>query len=340
MKKQILMIIALSLAQGAIAMEPRVPTLKAMANRAVNAQLWTAAQEGDYSKVAKLLKAGADVNAKGGYDESALEAAAQNGHEEIVKLLLENHALVDARDSDGATALMYASTADIIKLLVRANADINAIDQKNGRSILHYALWHPNVIQSLLEAGANINAVDHKGRSVLRYAINRHPNLVQFLLENGANVDTEDMLTAARTGNEELVMLLLTTPNRNMIDSAIAGLRAIQRSRRLTKHDVWVLKQGFITQLVEDQMRRIAELTNYRYDNNEFNLSEYMQTHDTLGILLDPNNPASVARIRQRVEDNIRRIMLRGPRQQLEPAQGLSQEEVDDIMGSWPTERE
>jgi hypothetical protein len=344
MKKQILIIITLFLAQGALAMQENVPTLKALARHAVNTQLYKAAEKGDYEQVAKLLKAGAYVNTKRDYQESPLGAATQAGHEKIVKLLLENHALVDARDADDATPLMYAPSVHIAELLLHAGADVNAVD-RNGESVLHYALWHPNIIQSLLHAGANINAITPKGRSVLSYAIERNPSLVQFLLENGASIDTVDsegsnpLLDAARTGNEELVMLLLTTPNRTMIESAIAGLRAIQKSRRLDRDTLWLLKQGFITQLVEEQMKRINLLTHYRY-NNDFTLSEYMRNHDTLGTLLDPNNPQSVARIRQRVEENIRRTILRKPRQQLEPAQGLSQEEVDDIMGSWQPERE
>jgi uncharacterized protein len=344
MKKQILMILALSLAQGAIAMEPRVPTLKTMASRAVNIQLYKAAEKGNYNEVAKLLKAGAYVDATGDYSESALSAAARKGHEEVVKLLLENHALVDARDSDGATPLMYAPSVYIAELLLHAGADINAVDM-SGDSVLHYELWHPNVIQSLLKAGANINAIDHKGRTVLSHAIEQHPNLVQFLLENGANIDTIDsagsnpLLDAARTGNEELVMLLLTMPNRNMIESAFAAFNAVQRTQKPIKDIRGLLKEAFITQLVEDQMKHIARLTNYSYQD-EFTLSEYMRTHSTLGTLLDPNNPASVARIRQRVEENIRRIIFGEPRQRPEPAQGLSQEEVEDIMGGWLPERE
>lgn len=317
MKKLILIIVALPLAQSAFAMEP-LPSHAEDANvtlaqvASLDYQLYRAAEEGDYNKVAKLLKAGADVNATGDYGNSALAVAAENGHEEIVKLLLENHALVDAREAGGTTPLMWAASADIVELLLHAGADINAVD-RDGRSVLYHALARPNiyVIQSLLENGANIDTPSSKGDNPL--------------------------IIAAHLGDEELVMLLLTSPNPRMIERAIAGFNAIERTHRPTKDIRWLLKQAFITQLVQDQMNRIAEVTNYSYGANGLTASDIASVsgYPNLSILLNPNIPASVARIRQRVEENISRLIFGEPRQPLEPAQGLTQEEVDDIMGRW-----
>lgn len=317
MKKLILIIVALPLAQSAFAMEP-LPSHAEDANvtlaqvASLDYQLYRAAEGGDYNKVAKLLKAGADVNATGDYANSALAVAAENGHEEIVKLLLENHALVDAREAGGTTPLMWASTADIVELLLRAGADINAIDRE-GRAALHHAAKGSNseVIQTLLENGAHIDAENNHGFNPVG--------------------------VAASLGNEELVLQLLTTPNRKMIIRALAGIKAIQKSQSPSRDVLWLLKQSLISKLVEDQMNRIAPIITKPYGANGMTVSDFasMASNPDLSTLLDPNNPASVARIRQLVEENISRFIFGEPRQQLEPAQGLSQEEVDDIMGRW-----
>jgi hypothetical protein len=334
MKKQICAIIILSLAQGAIAMEPQPPHAHAQGYaegagpshaEVYRSPIYIAAEEGDYNKVAKLLKEGADANTKGDYDESALGAAARRGHENIVKLLLRNHALVDAQSSEGATPLMRAATPHIVKLLLRAGADINAMD-KNDRSALTHAIIRGSfwVTQSLLENGANINTTDTTNTNPVYAAT--------------------PLMAAAESGNEELVMLLLVTPARKMIIRAFAGIKAIQKSQKPARDVLWLLKKELVAKLVQDQMDRIRQATTNSIGRRQapLNASDfaYMTSHPNLGILLDPNNPASVARIRHSIEENINRLIFGEPQEKLEPAQGLTQEEVDEAMGSWLPERE
>lgn len=57
--------------------------------------------------------------------------AARNGHKEIVKLLLEYNADVNARKIDGETALTAAigpnsSNKDIVEMLLQHDSDVNA----------------------------------------------------------------------------------------------------------------------------------------------------------------------------------------------------------------------
>ena len=71
----------------------------------------------------KLIARDADVNKTGW---APLHYAATNGHTEIMDLLLENHAYIDAESPNGTTPLMmaamYGSTA-AVKLLLDAGAD-------------------------------------------------------------------------------------------------------------------------------------------------------------------------------------------------------------------------
>jgi ankyrin repeat protein len=76
-----------------------------------------------------LLKAGADVNAQGGRYDNALQAAACQSSETIVKLLLKAGADVNAQSGFYGNALQTAAfkgNETTVKLLLKAGADINA----------------------------------------------------------------------------------------------------------------------------------------------------------------------------------------------------------------------
>ena len=61
--------------------------------------LFDAARRGDRSRVAQLLDAGVDVNAKARYDMTALMFAADKGHLDVVRLLVERGADVNTADT-------------------------------------------------------------------------------------------------------------------------------------------------------------------------------------------------------------------------------------------------
>lgn len=331
MKKQVLITFILGFAQSTIAMDvPQGVHAEGYNTTArdifgsyaegiltLDQQLYKAAENGNYNEVTRLLNEGANVNTQGDYGESPLAAAAGNGYEEIVKLLLKNHALVDAKDLENATPLMRATTPDIVEILLRAGADINAADRA-GRTAVCHAVMRKNfsVMQALLENGANLEIVDYLGYNPIMHA--------------------------AGSGDGELIMLLLTTPNRKMIIRARAGIKAIQISQKPSKDVLWLLKKSLVTKLVQDQMDRIMRVLIQSSGAIGLTAQDYADSrgHVDLGILLDPNNPQSVARIRHQVEENINRLIFGEPKPRYEPAQGLSQEEVDEIMGGWSTERE
>jgi ankyrin repeat protein len=85
--------------------------------------LMIAALKGRLNFVKKLIARGADVNKPGW---TPLHYAATGGHLEIMALLLDQNAYIDAASPNGTTPLMMAAqyaSADAVKLLLDAGAD-------------------------------------------------------------------------------------------------------------------------------------------------------------------------------------------------------------------------
>lgn len=87
-----------------------------------------AVTRGDVEGVQELLQAGADLNARNRYGQTALMLAAHRGHRAIVQLLLERGPDLNVTAKYGLSALMLAVIAghvDIARLLARAGADLS-----------------------------------------------------------------------------------------------------------------------------------------------------------------------------------------------------------------------
>ena len=85
-----------------------------------------AAIEGDYGVLADLLAAGAPIDARDRYGQTALMVAAVHGRDEVVALLLHHGADPDVTAKYGLSALMLAVVNDhdsIARWLVEAGAD-------------------------------------------------------------------------------------------------------------------------------------------------------------------------------------------------------------------------
>ncbi|MFC1603640.1 ankyrin repeat domain-containing protein [Planctomycetota bacterium] len=188
--------------------------------------LYQAAANGDIEQVKNLIAQGADVNKPGAIGWTPLLGAVNEGHVQVVKLLLENGANVDVGDG-WYTPLYYPIWDDnieieMVKTLISGGADVNTNPKEGDFRPLAYAVWYkrPDIAKILIEAGADVNTKIKDGLTPLHVALqNADADMVkQFigtgikipvfnkailkgnltkvkqLVEDGMNVDTPDEL--------------------------------------------------------------------------------------------------------------------------------------------------
>ncbi|KAK0108511.1 hypothetical protein ONS95_003314 [Cadophora gregata] len=193
--------------------------------------LQAACAQGHASIVARLIAAGADVNAAGDFNRprTALQIAAVAGNIEIVDMLLAAGAdfNVPAAKYNGRTALQAASEGGhlaVIEKLLKIEADVNAPGARYGGLTALQASCSPTsniaAVRRLLATGADVNAPPSRyfGLTALQNA-SLHGNLdiVNELLKHGANVNAPGayngggtaLLAAAEYGYVEIVKRLI-----------------------------------------------------------------------------------------------------------------------------------
>ena len=137
------------------------------------------------------------VNARGGKEETSIHVAARAGYADILSLLLDHGADVDARTKWDWMPLQRASVYGEVeagRCLLDRGADINGRDN-NGNTPLSLATssGHVEFARMLLERGARISVQDEYGDTPLHEAVsNGHIQVVRLLLEHGADVDVRN----------------------------------------------------------------------------------------------------------------------------------------------------
>ena len=134
----------------------------------------------------------------------------------ICLFLLSLSTAAIAAPSGLADAAMKGDTA-AVRLLLQQHADVNA-SQADGATALHWAVYRDDIqtTQLLVRAGANPKAVNHDGASVLSLAcINGNASMVDILLKAGADPNERlsngetPLMMAARTGSVDAMKVLL-----------------------------------------------------------------------------------------------------------------------------------
>lgn len=161
-----------------------------------DAVLLDAARRGDAEVVASRLGAGVDVDGPDGDGMTALHWAAERGHVDVVRRLLEAGAGISSATRIGAyTPLHLAArrgSAPIVRQLLAHGADPDATTTNSGVTALHLAagaVGGEAAVRALLEAGADPDALEASaGQTPLMFASSRERAAsVRALLEAGAD---------------------------------------------------------------------------------------------------------------------------------------------------------
>ncbi|WP_329117169.1 ankyrin repeat domain-containing protein [Streptomyces sp. NBC_01353] len=168
-------------------------------------QLTRAAEDGDVAAVARLLGAGAEVDAPNSVRRTALDLAVSAGHAETVRLLLAAGADPCQRtgEYDELTPLLQAAMrpdTDVVRALLAAGAPMCAQGKMDWVPLVVAAtsgdLGYPQIVVLFLDHGADINAV-MKGRTALELAVaGGKVQMARWLLGRGA-VPTAHALSTA-----------------------------------------------------------------------------------------------------------------------------------------------
>ena len=196
--------------------------------------LYMASSLGSAEVVRLLIDHGADVNAEcADYEDgkevqwTPLHAAAYKDHPDIALLLLEHGANTEIRSSQNQTALYVASSrglAEVVRLLINRGANVDA--KCDGWEEFGYVMWTPldvasyhgrqEIARVLLEHGADVNYQDNWGWNPLHY-VSRHgfDDIARLLLDNGADPNSSNnegvtaLHVASFLGEDRIVKLLL-----------------------------------------------------------------------------------------------------------------------------------
>lgn len=184
--------------------------------------LMFASSSGNADVAGLLLDRGANVNA-GPHTPlmcaCAGKHAGSKGYRETVKLLLARGADVHAVDPEyGTTALLrsiFSNDVEIVRMVLDAGADVNAATKDGETALMGAAVGKLDIAKLLIERGANVDAQNSSGDTALIRAVSQdHTEIVRVLLDAGWDIDARNRVgktalsIAIDRGNTEIAEIL------------------------------------------------------------------------------------------------------------------------------------
>ncbi|OFZ18359.1 MAG: hypothetical protein A2X94_12475 [Bdellovibrionales bacterium GWB1_55_8] len=213
----------------------------------------------DYKEVVKtLVKNGSPVDSRDSIGQTALIRATQNGHTDLIEILIEGGADANAVDHANNTAIAIARTRNDssavaclekhlrLRSAVPPTAEQNAAAaekklagamksrDEGGKTPLIQACATGDlaIVKLLLEQGSEVNEKDFQGSTGLMIAASSgHVEIVRLLIQGGANVNyktlqnfTALLLAIARKKSEAVKVLIEAGAN---INARIKGMSCL-----------------------------------------------------------------------------------------------------------------
>ncbi|KAJ6017996.1 hypothetical protein N7451_001375 [Penicillium sp. IBT 35674x] len=206
---------------------------------------------GDHALVIKLLlDAGADINHENNRRETPLHAAAENGYEAAVKVLIERKANINSNPAP-LTAAAKKGHVNITKLLLQSGADTPSLIMDTNLPRYFYALSclsnsadceDESSLAGVLQEWCSPSFQDEFGRLPLHWAAARGDvTLVQRILNAGCTPNPKDvfgrtpLFAAVCRDRGSVVKVLLDHPDIEAQSEDKLGLTPLQESFRRQK---------------------------------------------------------------------------------------------------------
>ena len=160
--------------------------------------LHAAAAKGAVDEIQRLVRAGADLNARDGNGRTPLHVATFQGHGAAAQALIAAGAdpgLLDGQRYDAVTIAAVRDDVPTLSALLAAGASAKLVTSiYDGTALIAAAhLGHDGVVRELIRAGAPLDHVNNLGWTALIEAVilgdggRRHVETVRALVEAGAD---------------------------------------------------------------------------------------------------------------------------------------------------------
>ena len=174
--------------------------------------LHAAAHRGQVEQIRKVVKTGADVNARDAYGRTPLHVATFARQHEAIRALARSGADLGALENDRYDAVTIAAVAndeETLGLLLSLGASAKLVTSRyDGTALIAAAhLGHPGVVKQLIAAGAPLDHVNNLHWTAMIEAVVlgdggvRHQETLHALIAAGANPELTD-----RQGNTPLML--------------------------------------------------------------------------------------------------------------------------------------
>ena len=202
--------------------------LAGVSTDALNARLIDAAWNNDVDRARRLIRAGADVNAKDETEQSAYLISTSEGYLRLLNLTLRHGADVDSKDSYNGTGLIRAAErghAHVVGRLLQTDVEVDHVNRL-GWTALHEAIilgedtprYH-DTVRLLAAAGADISLPSRRdGVLPLQHARNQGFDTAATTLRRAARARGLDRAQAR--------VRLLRSARRGQADGVVVALRA------------------------------------------------------------------------------------------------------------------
>ncbi len=211
-KNKAIILAALVLLCGCSAKDPR-EELKKRGYSYSEENFAQAVRSGDLDVAKLYLRAGMNADSgeapnpyRGTSHRTVLHVAAEIGQFKIAKLLIDNGANVNVRDSRGQQPLILASrggSKEIVELLVSHGAEINPAEKEPPSTPLIAAIGrgHYDIAKYLISKGADVHVISQSGYTALHAAAaSGNPQIVELVISSNvdANAKAKDGVTPLR----------------------------------------------------------------------------------------------------------------------------------------------